>query len=127
LPRSSCSGQSWPLPPIVETFLTDLPVSGHDADQERVDVEKNRPDRPPIRAHESQVTDVGNDKIDENLHVIIERAIADEPGRAQEEDRSTAATGSRDLSTSGRLANVRWTSLTCVSHLVRCVDYRSTT
>jgi hypothetical protein len=53
------------------------------------------------RAHGSQVTDVGNDKIDENLHVVIERDVADAPGQGQEEDRSTATTGPGDPSTSG--------------------------
>ena len=65
-----------------------------DADQEMVHLRRTgRTD--PLRAHRSQGTDVGRNKIDENLHVVTEQDIADEPGRGQEENWSTAATGLR--------------------------------
>jgi hypothetical protein len=50
--------------------------------------------------------DVGNDKIDENIHVVTERDVADEPptspgeSRKRTEDRTTAATGPRPRTTS---------------------------
>ena len=55
-------------------------------------VKKNRPDRRAEKSPISQGTDGGKNKIDEDLHAVTGRDVADEPERTQEEDRCTAAT-----------------------------------
>ena len=70
-----------------------LVVRGHDADQEKGPSLRRTGRIDPLRrAHISRGTDGGNNKIDENLHAVTERDVANEPGRRQEEDWCTAAT-----------------------------------